>query len=390
MGMAAQKKQLSQARDNIKEGKNLDKVEASMWTLLKDSALQANVKMWVILTDALKAQYEQGNEKLYLKQNYDTAALFNTTKRLFTAMEGLDSVDMQPDKKGRVEFKYRQRNAQYLNSIRLNLFNGGAYFVRKQNYQEAQTYFEQYLDCARQPLFEAYDYSQRDANMPRAAYWAMYCAYKEQNASLVLHYNDLAQKDTAHLSHAIQFEAEAYRQLGDTTHYVGSLKRGFSLFPKDPFFFTRLIEYYEREDLQDSAMHVADKALAVDSANVLFRLAKSTILLNMGLYDECIALCKPLVEENDSLADAYYNMGLAYFNKAITLDKVRQNNKKMRQQTMAFYEQSRPCIERYRALEPDKARKWIAPLYTIYLNLNMGKEFDEIDKLRNEYRRNHQ
>ena len=25
--------------------------------------------------------------------------------------------------------------------------------------------------------------------------------------------------------------------------------------------------------------------------------------------------------------------------------------------------------------------KWAFPLYTIYLNLNMGKEFDEIDKI---------
>jgi hypothetical protein len=33
-------------------------------------------------------------------------------------------------------------------------------------------------------------------------------------------------------------------------------------------------------------------------------------------------------------------------------------------------------------------RKWSAPLYTIYFNLNMGKEFDEIDKLRNEHRKN--
>ena len=30
---------------------------------------------------------------------------------------------------------------------------------------------------------------------------------------------------------------------------------------------------------------------------------------------------------------------------------------------------------------PDEKGLWGLPLYTIYLNLNMGKEFDEIDKL---------
>ena len=41
-------------------------------------------------------------------------------------------------------------------------------------------------------------------------------------------------------------------------------------------------------------------------------------------------------------------------------------------------------MEKYRELEPTVKSKWLAPLYTIYLNLNMGKEFDEIDKIRKE------
>ena len=31
---------------------------------------------------------------------------------------------------------------------------------------------------------------------------------------------------------------------------------------------------------------------------------------------------------------------------------------------------------------------WSGPLYTIYLNLNMGNEFEEIEKIRDEYRKN--
>ena len=38
-------------------------------------------------------------------------------------------------------------------------------------------------------------------------------------------------------------------------------------------------------------------------------------------------------------------------------------------------------MERYRTLAPDAQSKWAMPLYTIYLNLNMGKEFEEIDGL---------
>ena len=40
-----------------------------------------------------------------------------------------------------------------------------------------------------------------------------------------------------------------------------------------------------------------------------------------------------------------------------------------------------PYLQRYRALAPDRKKQWALPLYTIYLNLNMGNEFDEIDKV---------
>ena len=38
-------------------------------------------------------------------------------------------------------------------------------------------------------------------------------------------------------------------------------------------------------------------------------------------------------------------------------------------------------MERYRQLAPDQQRKWGPVLYRIYLNLNMGRQFDEIDQL---------
>ena len=38
-------------------------------------------------------------------------------------------------------------------------------------------------------------------------------------------------------------------------------------------------------------------------------------------------------------------------------------------------------MEKYRQLAPDKKDRWAAALYNVYYNLNMGKEFEEIDKL---------
>jgi hypothetical protein len=101
-GLWAQKKELSQARTYIKSGKDYDKAEKLMTGLLADTTHRKNTKVYATWYDAVAGQYAQANEKLYLKQAYDTAAFFNITKRMYTVAETLDSLDMQPDSKGRL------------------------------------------------------------------------------------------------------------------------------------------------------------------------------------------------------------------------------------------------------------------------------------------------
>jgi hypothetical protein len=142
----AQKKEISAARDNVKAGNNLTQAQASMEKLLMDSMNRGNLKIWNILYDAVRKQYEQGNEKLYLKQAYDTAQLFNLTRQLFEVAQNMDSVEMVPDRKGKVRIEYRKQHADYLGKIRQNLYSGGLWFIRKTKYPEAYSflYFSRY------------------------------------------------------------------------------------------------------------------------------------------------------------------------------------------------------------------------------------------------------
>ena len=94
----AQKKAISQAKTYIKSGRDLDKAVKLMEDLLKDSTFRRNEKVWLTMGDAVKMQYDQGNRKLYLKQQYDTASLFAKAKDLFHIYECLDSLDAIPNK----------------------------------------------------------------------------------------------------------------------------------------------------------------------------------------------------------------------------------------------------------------------------------------------------
>ena len=376
-----QKKTMTQVKDYIKSGKNLDKAEKLMTDLLNDSSSRGNEKVWLLLFESQRKQYDQGNEKLYLKEKYDTTALFLVGKRMFDTLEGLDSLDRLPDARGKVKLKYRDRSAELLNIYRPNLFNGGVSFMKKDGFSRAYDFFDTYINSAVKPMFARYQYAERDKRLPEAAYWASYCGYKLEKPQLTLRHTYQALKDSVHLPYMLQYLAETYKLEKDTARYVQTLKDGFSKYPKFPFFFPRLIDYYSHIGAYDEAMKSCDEALQTDSVNTLFRYAKSSLLLTMGRYKQSFAISKALIAENDTLADAYLNAGLALFDQAVELDKKTQSGSKKYNQILELYRKAMPYLEKYRAMAPDQKDKWALPLYTIYLNLNMGKQFDEIDKL---------
>ena len=381
VAVSAQKKEIQTAKDQVKAGKNLDQAAASMKKLLADSANRTNRKIWTIYFDAVRKQYEQGNEKLYLKQKYDTAQLFNYTRQLFEVAFQYDSVETAPDKKGRREFEFRKGHSEYLAHIRSNLYNGGIWFLNKKKYPDAYKFFDCYIECASQPMFKQHNYGEKDKHLPTAAYYAVYSGYKMKDPKATLHHSYEALKDTVHYNYMLQYLAETYMLEKDTARYVASLKEGFKRVPTFPYFFPRLVEYYVVRNQLDSAMTVVNEALIVVPDSDVYLAAKSNLLLEQGKLQECIEVSKKVIEVNQKLGDPYYNAGICYFNLAVEQDKNSHNSRKVKEQVEENYKKALPYLVKYREMEPKEQGKWAFPLYTIYLNLNMGKEFDEIDKV---------
>ena len=210
---------------------------------------------------------------------------------------------------------------------------------------------------------------------------AVYCGFQQMDVEKTLKYADLAQRDSLRHKYLYQYLAETYKLKSDTAKYKSLLVTGFDKYPKSMYFFPRLFDLYYKNDDMRNALMLCDKALDIDSTNSVFLYAKSTVLLNIGRYDECINISDGLIARNDTLADAYLNAGLAYFNQAVRIDSNTLLSRRQKSRLRILYKSAMPYLERYRALAPDQKDKWGMPLYTIYLNLNMGKEFEEIDTL---------
>ena len=372
----AQRRQIGDARTILKSGKNLDKAEKLMTDLLKDSANLENPRIYDVWLEAVEKQYGQLNEQMYKKEEVDTAMLFTLTKRMFTIAERLDSLDMLPDKKGKVNLQYRKANSEKLMTYRPNLFFGGAYYVRKSDFDKAFDLFETYIDCNQQPLFEAQDLMNTDVRMGEAAYWASYSGYRMNDPVKALRYLELARRDTAKLESTLLYAAEAWRMLKDETQYQAMLWEGFRLNPHSSYFFPRLIDSYTARGNYEQGLAVANEALKSDSLNQLFLFAKSTMQLNLGQYAECLKTSEQLINMNCEMADAYYNAGTTCLNIVLKMDS-RMHKKQIKR----MYQRALPYMEAYRRLAPQEKDRWAPALYRIYFNLNMGKQFDEIDKL---------
>ena len=279
------------------------------------------------------------------------------------------------------EVTFRKKHAETLNLYRPNLFNGGLFYIRKQKFSEAYKLLDTYIDCMNQPLFSQYNYGEKDRRIPEAAYWAVYCGYKMGDPKSTLHHTYLALKDTAHYCLMLQYLAETYKLEKDTARYLGTLEEGFKKFPKFDFFFPRLVQYYGDAQDWQRVLDMSCEGLRSDSTNTLFKLTKSTALLNLERYQESIAISDSLIALDDSIAGAWLNAGLSYFNMAVSLDKLLRQNKKQKQKIIQYFTQSMPYLEKYRALAPDQQSRWALPLYTIYLYLNKGEQFDEMDKI---------
>jgi hypothetical protein len=125
---------------------------------------------------------------------------------------------------------------------------------------------------------------------------------------------------------------------------------------------------------------VTSKVLAADTTDFSAKVVKQTLLLNLARYDECVALGDKLIAQNDSVSDVYYNNALAYYNQTLGLEKGPANKRKEREKKLqCLYRKCRPYMEKFRALQPNERTKWRPVLYNVYLNLNMGKEFSEIN-----------
>ena len=365
------KNDVATVRQTLKSGKNLEKSEATVRRYLADTLFRYDsVHLQHLLCDVLKRAYEVGNEKMYLHQPADTVCLIKTGKRMFLACERLDSLDASP----------RKRNSEYLLPYRTNIFMGGIFFMRKRSWTEAWECFDIYLQCPRQPLFSGQHLSESDSTTYRVAFLSLVTAHRLDSLPLAFRYADKAVR-SRQSEKAYEILSDMSLAHGDTLSARKYLSEGFQAFRLSPYFYPHLLNLLCSQKKFDAALQLSDTAIVADSLNPTFLQGKHLVLMNLQRFDEAIEWGNRTIAVSDSLDTPYYNIGYIYYQRARrALSKLSRPYRQRLRDAQKQYRLLLHYIERYRAMRPDDAKRWKPILYDAYLNLNMGKEFSEINK----------
>ncbi len=330
----------------------------------------------------------QENTKLYLHQAYDTALFFSSLLEMFRLSEQADSVAMQPDERGRTPHVKLRRSRDYLQPYRQNLLNGGKWQLMHHRPADAFRYFDTYIHLADTPPFAADSLLKTDPQMPQVAYLATYMAHEAQMSDAVVRHSPLAKRAEGQQVEFIQeYLCRAYQTKGDTLEMIVNLREGLHEWPQHEFFFSRLLDHYALTGQFKAGLAVADSMLTVDEKKPLYWYARSLFLLKLHEDSKAIVACDRCIELDSTYVDAHYNKGIAALNLAVAYartactDITNPQCQRDLEVLRSLYQMARTPMETVRRLQPDATDRWAAPLYRIYLNLNMGREFDEMDRL---------
>ena len=384
----AQEKNVKEAKSIAGEVKpDFAKAEQLINEALTNPETKDNAATWDVAGYIQKRINEKEMENAYLRKPYDTLKVYNSVLKMYNYYVKCDELAQIPNEKGKIKNKYRSANSKTILAERPNLINGGIQYFNLNKNEDALKYFAAYVDAATLPMMEKENLLEKDTILPQVAYYATLAADRVGDKDAVMKYAQYALKDKENGQFAMQLLTDAYKAKGDTAKWVEKLQEGIVKFPENQYFFANLVDYYSSSNQNDKAMQFADDMLAKDPNNKLYLYVKAYLYHNMKDYEKAIEFYKKTLDIDPAYAEACSNLGLVYLLQAqeyadkAPADINDPNYATAQAEIKKFYEAAKPYYEKARELKPDQKDLWLQGLYRVYYNLNMGPEFEEIEKM---------
>lgn len=333
------------------------------------------------------------NAKIYLKLPYDTVLYYQSIYKLYGYMVKCDSVEVAAKPNGR--YKFRSKARRRLLANRGNLLNGARFYLKKRDYPEAYKLLDVYLASAGYPMLERDHLSFTDTLYQRASYWAVVSAFHAREYEGVIRHFPEAMKFGRNREYLQEYLCKSYSTLKDTAAWEREMKTGIATYPSHDYFFTNLVGYWGMTRRFDTIIQYADRMIRKDPDKLLFHYARALAASHLHRYEDCIASCDRVLALDSMHLDANYEKGFACCalaskaeNELLDVPLKSTRYQTLKQQITEAYANARGPLEKVRQLAPQDTSRWVLLLYDVYLNLNMGSEFAEMEQILNKLPQN--
>jgi tetratricopeptide (TPR) repeat protein len=386
----AAQKEVKEARNEFERDDVQDKRGAKRLidNAMKNSLIQDWDQTWLVAADIYQDFYYKENTKSYT-QPYDTVGMYKYLTQWYQFSMMADSLQQIPNAKGKTSDEARKKHAPEIHRTMSDLIRGGIfYFNDHQDYAKAYELFDSYFTVANHPMLK--ELTDADTIFqkykPIYSYYPALAAYNMENWGDVLKYAQVATADEEVGETATEMLCDAYGNLKDTTAWLATLKDGLIKFPTEGYYYNKLLNYYNLKNDMGELERFVKEMIEIDPEKAYNYYVLGYIAQQSKDYDAALPQYEKAIEKDGSLQDAYFNLGLClmlqasdFMDSKSNLDYRSAAYKKAIQDQKEYYKKALPYFTKYRELEPSSTDKWGIPLQTIYYQLGMSKELNEVE-----------
>ena len=382
----AQKSAVSNAERIIKDS-NPDFNEARNLVkgALENAETKDDAKTWYVAGQIEDAQFSAENTKQILGQQPNEPVMYEALGNILPYFLKTYDLDNKPNEKGKVKPKYQKNIKSTVAANHIYYINGGAYYFDQRDYKKALSFFDQYIDVANLPMFKGEKTAERDSNYMMCQFYAAVAAMQVEDSNLALEKLSRA-KDTPYRQYDVyQYLCYEYEQTKDSINLEKTLKEGMQLFPDSSYYLLSLINLYIYSNRNDEAVNLLNTAIAQQpNSSQLYHALGS--VYESGIKDplkaeEYYAKALELDPNNptalSNMGRVFYNQGVNKLGEANLISDAKKYNEE-KEIAKELFKKALPYFEKAHQQNPDE-REYMTALRGIYYNLDMSKEFDEME-----------
>lgn len=372
----AQKNNVSSA-ERIAKKKEADFGEARklIQQAMANPETKDDAKTYYIAGFIEEQNFTQENLKQVVGETPDRAVMNKALLDMYSYYIKAKEIDNQPNEKGKIRPRYTKSILKAFETNLLYFINAGGYYMEVQNFEDALRAFNAFTSIKAQPEFKGGPVALADSNSMMVDFFSVITAYqagkKEQAIKLAEKIQDVPYRQ----NDLLQVLSQTQIEVGDTTAYVNTMKKGLELFPDEAYYSVNLINTYIGQGKDDLAIQTLDAAIKKSPSNVQLYDVMGKLHENAGREEQALSYFKKALEIDPEYMDANYDLGRVYYNMAVTIKSGEGIDKNSDDKARELFNKALPYLEK--AYEKDPNQTYYL-LGNIYYQLGMNDKYKAI------------